>query len=252
MNNNEAVNNQQATKKKSNVLWILLVAVIIIAMAVEGFILFNKGRADKNNADDYVPKTADQFADEYLEFNPDATREEALELFNRDLGKDTADMLYQDGDGIDYDKVIEYCENGDVIYIDDDGNEKRVTPRDAGKTDADFDKELEELLKGIEDGTYGAGDSTGNTGNTGTTGTGTTGNTGTGNSNTSSEVVGPTESDDGSFIGSDGDIYDPYEGNDDGEPWYPEDHKDVDWEVIDKGNFTSPDPNGDYGYGISG
>ena len=65
MNNNEAVNNQQATKKKSNVLWIVFVALIIIAMAVEGFILFNKGRADKDNAGDYVPKTADQFADEY-------------------------------------------------------------------------------------------------------------------------------------------------------------------------------------------
>lgn len=202
MNNNEAVNNQQATKKKSNVLWIVFVALIIIAMAVEGFILFNKGRADKGNEDEYVPKTADQFADEYLEFNPDATREEALELFNRDLGKDTADMLFQEGDGIDYDKVIEYCENGDVIYIDDDGNEKRVTPRDAGKTDADFDKELEELLKGIEDGTYGTGGSTGNTGNTG-------------------EVEqGPDTSDPGAYNGGQPDdtVYDPSTGEDKTDP----------------------------------
>lgn len=204
MNNNEAVNNQQAQKKKSNVLWIMFVALIIIAMAVEGFILFNKGRADKDNADEYTPKTADQFADEYLEFNPDATREEALELFNRDLGKDTADMLFQEGDGIDYDKVIEYCENGDVIYIDDDGNEKRVTPRDAGKTDADFDKELEELLKGIEDGTYGAGGSTGNTGSTGT-----------------GEVEqGPDTSDPGAYNGGQPDdtVYDPDAGEDKTDP----------------------------------
>lgn len=238
MNNNEALNNNQSVKKKSALPWIILVAVVIIAMVVEGFILFNKGRAEKDN-DDYTPKTADQFADEYLEFNPDASREDALELFNRDLGEDTFDMLFQDGDAIDPDRIIEYCENGDIIYIDDDGNEQRVTPRDAGKTDEDFDKELEELLKGIEDGTYGGG-------------TDANDNSGSNNSNTSSEVVGPTESDDGSFIGSDGDIYDPYEGDDSGEPWYPEDHKDVDWEVIDSGNFTSPDPNGDYGYGISG
>ena len=211
MNNNEAVNNQQAQKKKSNVIWIVFVALIIIAMAVEGFILFNKGRADKDNADEYVPKTADQFADEYLEFNPDATREEALELFNRDLGKDTFDMLYQDGDGIDYDKVIEYCENGDVIYIDDDGNEKRVTPRDAGKTDADFDKELEELLKGIEDGTYGDSNSTGNTGNTGNTGT--TGSTG----EVSNE---PDTSDPGAYEGGQPDdtVYDPDAGEDKTDP----------------------------------
>lgn len=244
MNNNEAVNNQQATKKKSNVLWIVFVALIIIAMAVEGFILFNKGRADKGNEDEYVPKTADQFADEYLEFNPDATREEALELFNRDLGKDTADMLYQDGDGIDYDKVIEYCENGDVIYIDDDGNEKRVTPRDAGKTDADFDKELEELLKGIEDGTYG---STGNTGNTGSTGN-------TGNTGTTCEVSNePDTSDPGAYNGGQPDdtVYDPDAGED--KAWYPDDYEDVPTTVYtpDTPMGTEKDFSG-LGYGISG
>ena len=236
MNNNEAVNNQQAQKKKSNVLWIVFVALIIIAMAVEGFILFNKGRADKDNADEYVPKTADQFADEYLEFNPDATREEALELFNRDLGKDTADMLFQEGDGIDYDKVIEYCENGDVIYIDDDGNEKRVTPRDAGKTDADFDKELEELLKGIEDGTYGAG--------------GSAGNTGTGTGEVSNE---PDTSDPGAYIGGQPDdtVYDPATGED--KAWYPDDYEDVPTTVYtpDTPMGTEKDFSG-LGYGISG
>ena len=241
MNNNEAVNNQQAQKKKSNVLWIVFVALIIIAMAVEGFILFNKGRADKDNADEYVPKTADQFADEYLEFNPDATREEALELFNRDLGKDTADMLYQEGDGIDYDKVIEYCENGDVIYIDDDGNEKRVTPRDAGKTDADFDKELEELLKGIEDGTYGAGGSTGNTGSTGT-------------GEVSNE---PDTSDPGAYIGGQPDdtVYDPATGEDKTDPRLVEDTSGITIEVTKPGTKADPTPDGAFdglNYGISG
>ena len=251
MNNNEAVNNQQAQKKKSNVLWIVFVALIIIAMAVEGFILFNKGRADKGNADDYTPKTADQFADEYLEFNPDATREEALELFNRDLGKDTADMLYQDGDAIDYDKVIEYCENGDVIYIDDDGNEKRVTPRDAGKTDADFDKELEELLKGIEDGTYG---STGNTGNTGSTGnTGNTGNTGS----TGEVEQGPDTSDPGAYEGGQPDdtVYDPDAGEDKTDPRLVEDTSGITIEVTKPGTKADPTPEGAFdglNYGISG
>ena len=250
MNNNEAVNNQQAQKKKSNVLWIVFVALIIIAMAVEGFILFNKGRADKGNEDEYVPKTADQFADEYLEFNPDATREEALELFNRDLGKDTADMLFQEGDGIDYDKVIEYCENGDVIYIDDDGNEKRVTPRDAGKTDADFDKELDELLKGIEDGTYGAGDSTGNTGNTCNGSTGNTGSTGTG------EVEqGPDTSDPGAYEGGQPDdtVYDPDAGEDKTDPRLVEDTSGITIEAVKPVdvNPVEKDFSG-LGYGISG
>ena len=243
MNSNEAVNNQQAQKKKSNVLWIVFVALIIIAMAIEGFILFNKGRADKDNADEYVPKTADQFADEYLEFNADATREEALELFNRDLGKDTADMLFQEGDGIDYDKVIEYCENGDVIYIDDDGNEKRVTPRDAGKTDADFDKELDELLKGIEDGTYGVGDSTGNTGSTGNNGTTGTGSTGTG------EVSNELDtSDPGAYEGGQPDdtVYDPATGEDKTDPRLQDNSG------IKVGTAYGPDVETEGGYDYSG
>ena len=249
MNNNEAVNNQQAQKKKSNVLWIVFVALIIIAMAIEGFILFNKGRANNGNEDEYVPKTADQFADEYLEFNPDATREEALELFNRDLGKDTADMLFQEGDGIDYDKVIEYCENGDVIYIDDDGNEKRVTPRDAGKTDADFDKELDELLKGIEDGTYGVGGSTGNTGSTGNNGT-------TGNTSSTGEVSNePDTSDPGAYEGGQPDdtVYDPATGEDHTDPRLVEDTSGIIIEVTKPGeaNPVEKDFSG-LGYGISG
>ena len=238
MNNEDTiVNGTQAPKKKSNVLWIVLVAVIIIAMAVEGFILFNKGRTDKDNADDYIPKTADQFADEYLEFNPDASREDALELFNRDLGEDTFDMLFQDGDAIDPDRIIEYCENGDIIYLDDDGNEQRVTPRDAGKTDEDFDKELEELLKGIEDGTYGGGTAANDT-----------------EQSTGEVEQGPDTSDPGAYTGGQPDdtVYDPAEGED--KAWYPDDYEDVPTEITKPGEVETIGGKdfSDLGYGVSG
>lgn len=97
----------------------------------------------------------------------------------------------------------------DFIYPSD-GLQQFISWReqyDAGKTDADFDKELEELLKGIEDGTYGAGDSTGNTGDTGNTGTG--------------EVEqGPDTSDPGAYNGGQPDdtVYDPDAGEDKTDP----------------------------------
>lgn len=62
-------------------------------------------------------------------------------------------------------------------------------------------------MKGIEDGTYGAGGSTGNTGNTGSTGTG--------------EVEqGPDTSDPGAYIGGQPDdtVYDPATGEDKTDP----------------------------------
>ena len=94
----------------------------------------------------------------------------------------------------------------DFIYPSD-GLQQFISWREqyeAGKTDADFDKELDELLKGIEDGTYGA---TGNTGNNGSTGTG--------------EVEqGPDTSDPGAYNGGQPDdtVYDPADGEDKTDP----------------------------------
>ena len=133
----------------------------------------------------------------------------------------------------------------DFIYPSD-GLQQFISWREqyeAGKTDADFDKELDELLKGIEDGTYGAADSTGTTGSTGNTG-----NTGTG------EVEqGPDTSDPGAYEGGQPDdtVYDPATGED--KAWYPDDYEDVPTTVYtpDTPMGTEKDFSG-LGYGISG
>ena len=123
----------------------------------------------------------------------------------------------------------------DFIYPSD-GLQQFISWREqyeAGKTDADFDKELEELLKGIEDGTYGAGDSTGNTGNTGNTGAGEVSNE-------------PDTSDPGAYIGGQPDdtVYDPATGED--KAWYPDDYEDVPTTVY------TPDVKTEGGYDYSG
>ena len=134
----------------------------------------------------------------------------------------------------------------DFIYPSD-GLQQFVSWREqyeAGKTDADFDKELEELLKGIEDGTYG---STGNTGNNGSTG-----NTGTGTGEVSNE---PDTSDPGAYIGGQPDdtVYDPATGEDKTDPRLVEDTSGITIEVTKPGeaNPVEKDFSG-LGYGISG
>ena len=97
----------------------------------------------------------------------------------------------------------------DFIYPSD-GLQQFISWREqyeAGKTDADFDKELDELLKGIEDGTYGDSNYTGNTGNTGNTGTGEVSNE-------------PDTSDPGAYEGGQPDdtVYDPATGEDHTDP----------------------------------
>lgn len=133
----------------------------------------------------------------------------------------------------------------DFIYPSD-GLQQFISWREqyeAGKTDADFDKELDELLKGIEDGTYGAGDSTGNTGTTGNNGS-------TGTGEVSNE---PDTSDPGAYEGGQPDdtVYDPDAGED--KAWYPDDYEDVPTEVVKTGEFNgdAKDFSG-LGYGISG
>lgn len=131
----------------------------------------------------------------------------------------------------------------DFIYPSD-GLQQFISWREqyeAGKTDADFDKELEELLKGIEDGTYG---STGNTGNNGSTGTG--------------EVEqGPDTSDPGAYEGGQPDdtVYDPADGEDKTDPRLVEDTSGITIEVTKPGTKADPTPDGAFdglNYGISG
>lgn len=144
MNNNEAVNNQQATKKKSNVLWIVFVALIIIAMAVEGFILFNKGRAEK----DFSNMTNEELAGELAKNNPDVSEEEMLGLLNRGLSEEDAAALEKaleeaNAGGLppleSADDIVEYTETG-FIYKGPDGKlYEFVEPDNGGMTEKDFD-----------------------------------------------------------------------------------------------------------------
>ncbi len=130
----------------------------------------------------------------------------------------------------------------DFIYPSD-GLQQFISWREqyeAGKTDADFDKELDELLKGIEDGTYGDTSSTGNTGNTGT-----------------GEVEQwPDTSDPGAYEGGQPDdtVYDPDAGEDKTDPSLRDSGLSI---PIDKvyGPDTEEGDHKDFsglGYGISG
>ena len=129
----------------------------------------------------------------------------------------------------------------DFIYPSD-GLQQFISWREqyeAGKTDADFDKELEELLKGIEDGTYGAGGSTGNTGSTGT-----------------GEVEqGPDTSDPGAYNGGQPDdtVYDPADGEDKTDPRL-QDNSGIKVGTAYGPDTSMSDENGfsGLGYGISG
>ena len=140
---NTVQNNEQAYKKKSNVLWIVFVALIIIAMAVEGFILFNKGRsAGKEPVDNTGTMTNDEMLESYRGLYPELSDDEILDIFNREMTEDEQkeyEAIVNDSDALPpVAEIIEYTDTG-YIYKDADGNTHEVVDPYMNMTDEEAD-----------------------------------------------------------------------------------------------------------------
>lgn len=140
---NTVQNNEQASKKKSSLLWIILVVVIIIAMAVEGFILFNKGRSEgKEPVDNTSTMTNDEMLESYCGLYPELSDDEILDMFNREMTEDEQkeyEAIVNDPDALPpVAEIIEYTDTG-YIYKDADGNTHEVTDPYMNMTDEEAD-----------------------------------------------------------------------------------------------------------------
>lgn len=140
---NTVQNNEQASKKKSNVLWIVFVALIIVAMAVEGFILFNKGLSGgKKPVDNTGTMTNDEMLESYRGLYPELSDDEILDMFNREMTEDEQkeyEAIVNDPDALPpVAEIIEYTDTG-YIYKDADGNTHEVTDPYMNMTDEEAD-----------------------------------------------------------------------------------------------------------------
>lgn len=140
---NTVQNNEQASKKKSSLPWIIFVALIIIAMAVEGFILFNKGRSEgKEPVDNTSTMTNDEMLEAYRGLYPDLDDDAILDIFNREMTEDEQkkyEEIVNDPDALPpVAEIIEYTETG-YIYKDADGNTHEVTDPYMNMTDEEAD-----------------------------------------------------------------------------------------------------------------
>lgn len=136
-------NNEQASKKKSSLPWIIFVALIIIAMAVEGFILFNKGRSEgKEPVDNTSTMTNDEMLEAYRGLYPDLDDDAILDIFNREMTEEEQkkyEEIVNDPDALPpVAEIIEYTETG-YIYKDADGNTHEVIDPYMNMTDEEAD-----------------------------------------------------------------------------------------------------------------
>lgn len=140
---NTVQNNEQTSKKKSSLPWIIFVALIIIAMAVEGFILFNKGRSEgKEPVDNTSTMTNDEMLEAYRGLYPDLDDDAILDIFNREMTEDEQkkyEEIVNDPDALPpVAEIIEYTETG-YIYKDADGNTHEVIDPYMNMTDEEAD-----------------------------------------------------------------------------------------------------------------
>lgn len=140
---NTVQNNEQTSKKKSSLPWIIFVALIIIAMAVEGFILFNKGRSEgKEPVDNTSTMTNDEMLEAYRGLYPDLDDDAILDIFNREMTEEEQkayEAIVNDPDALPpVAEIIEYTETG-YIYKDADGNTHEVIDPYMNMTDEEAD-----------------------------------------------------------------------------------------------------------------
>lgn len=140
---NTVQNNEQTSKKKSSLPWIILVVVIIIAMAVEGFILFNKGRSEgKEPVDNTGTMTNDEMLESYRGLYPELSDDEILDIFNREMTEEEQkkyEEIVNDPDALPpVAEIIEYTDTG-YIYRDADGNTHEVVDPYMNMTDEEAD-----------------------------------------------------------------------------------------------------------------
>lgn len=140
---NTVQNNEQTSKKKSSLPWIIFVALIIIAMAVEGFILFNKGRSEgKEPVDNTSTMTNDEMLESYRGLYPDLDDDAILDIFNREMTEEEQkkyEEIVNDPDALPpVAEIIEYTDTG-YIYKDADGNTHEVTDPYMNMTDEEAD-----------------------------------------------------------------------------------------------------------------
>lgn len=140
---NTVQNNEQASKKKSSLPWIIFVALIIIAMAIEGFILFNKGRSEgKEPVDNTSTMTNDEMLEAYRGLYPDLDDDAILDIFNREMTEEEQkkyEEIVNDPDALPpVAEIIEYTETG-YIYKDADGNTHEVIDPYMNMTDEEAD-----------------------------------------------------------------------------------------------------------------
>lgn len=121
---------------KSNTKWIIAAIGVVLLAVAAGALLF-KTMAPKEDTKSNIE-----------EILPDITEQEILDMMNEKLPDSMVDAVNSSDDSVtvEPDSILEFLDDGSIVYLDENGEKKTITPKTTEMTPEEIDEHYDNLI----------------------------------------------------------------------------------------------------------
>lgn len=121
---------------KSNAKWIMAAIGVVLLAVVAGALLL-KTMAPKEDTKSNIEEVL-----------PDMTEQEILDMMNEKLPDSMVDAVNGSDDSVtvEPDSILEFLDDGSIIYLDENGEKKTITPKTTEMTPEEIDEYYDNLI----------------------------------------------------------------------------------------------------------
>lgn len=121
---------------KSNTKWIIAAIGVVLLAIAAGALLF-KTMAPKEDTKSNIEEVL-----------PDITEQDILDMMNEKLPDSMVDAVNSSDDSVavEPDSILEFLDDGSIVYLDENGEKKTITPKTAEMTPEEIDEYYDNLI----------------------------------------------------------------------------------------------------------
>lgn len=121
---------------KSNVKWIIAAIGVVLLTVVAGALLL-KTMAPKEDTKSNIEEVL-----------PDMTEQDILDMMNEKLPDSMVDAVNSSDDSVavEPDSILEFLDDGSIVYLDENDEKKTITPKTAEMTPEEIDEYYDNLI----------------------------------------------------------------------------------------------------------
>ena len=121
---------------KSNTKWIIAAIGVVLLAVVAGALLL-KTMAPKEDTKSNIEEVL-----------PDMTEQEILDMMNEKLPDSMVNAINSSDDSVavEPDSILEFLDDGSIVYLDENGEKKTITPKTAEMTPEEIDEYYDNLI----------------------------------------------------------------------------------------------------------